>query len=128
MARHNPGPFEPVVYLIQSPKFFRIVGMGGFALFTFLSLAIAAVHGAGYFLIGLLLFAANWFDLSVGMCRRCRHYATWHCGGQAIIVSRLFARSPTTIDDSRMRAHFILTALFILYGLFWLWHSALLGL
>jgi hypothetical protein len=128
MARPNPGPFEPVIYVIQTPMFFRIVGMGGLVLFVVLSLAIAAAHGAGYFFIGLVLFTANWLDLTVGMCRRCRHYGTWHCGGQGMIVARLFSRSSTLIGDLRMRAHFILTALLLLYCLFWLWHSILLGI
>jgi hypothetical protein len=29
MSRRNPGPFEPIVYIIHTPAFFRIVGIGG---------------------------------------------------------------------------------------------------
>lgn len=128
MQRLNPGPFEPLVYLIQSPGFFRAIGLGGFALFTILSLAIAATHGFIYFAIGLILFLANWYDQSISICRRCRFYGTWHCLGQGMLVSRMFARLDPPIGDSRMRLHFALTALFLLYGLFWLWHSVLLGI
>jgi hypothetical protein len=128
MPRPNPGPFEPLVYVIQSPGFFRIFGLGGFALFTIVSLTIAAANGFGYFLIGLLLFAANWYDLSIAICRRCRFYGTWHCLGQGMLVSRMFGRLDNPIDDVRMWAHFVLMGAFVIYALFWLWHSIALGL
>ncbi len=127
MPRPNPGPFEPLVYVIQSPGFYRIVGLGGFALFTVLALTIAAANGFGYFLIGLMLFVANWYDLSIAICRRCRFYGTSHCLGQGMMVSRMFSRLDNPIDDVRMWMHFALTALFLLYGLFWLWQSIVLG-
>ena len=45
--RFNPGPFEPVVYLLQRPAMFRAIGIGGMLLFTILSFSIAASHGGG---------------------------------------------------------------------------------
>ncbi len=128
MARLNPGPFEPFVYVVQSPGFFRAFGLCGFALFTILSLAIAAAHGLGYFALGLILFLANWYDLSVSMCRRCRFYGTWHCMGQGMLASRMLTRLENPLGDARMWMHFALTALFLIYGLFWLWHSIALGI
>ncbi|HTW88725.1 MAG TPA: hypothetical protein VMD75_12030 [Candidatus Binataceae bacterium] len=128
MQRLNPGPFEPLVYVIQSPGFFRAIGLGGFALFTIFSLAIAATHGFIYFAVGLILFLANWYDLSISICRRCRFYGTWHCLGQGMLVSRIFPRLDPPIADFRVLLHFALTTLFLLYGLFWLWHSVGLGI
>jgi hypothetical protein len=127
MPRPNPGPFEPLVYVIQSPTFFRAVGLGGFALFTMLSLRIAAGHGFGYFALGLILFIANWYDQTVAICRRCRFYGTWHCLGQGMLASRMFMRLENPLDDARVFVHFTLTTLFLIYGLFWLWHSIALG-
>ena len=34
MSRINPGPFEPLIYFVQTRPFYRLVGLGGFALFT----------------------------------------------------------------------------------------------
>ncbi|SRR5579875_27572 len=127
MPRPNPGPFEPLVYLIQSPAFFRAVGLGGLALFTVLSLRIAAGHGLGYFALGLILFIATWYDQTIAICRRCRFYGTWHCLGQGMLASRMFTRLENPLDDARVFVHFALTALFLIYGLFWLWHSIALG-
>jgi hypothetical protein len=38
----NPGRFEPFVYLLKKPAMFRVIGLGGFVLFTILAFAIAA--------------------------------------------------------------------------------------
>jgi hypothetical protein len=127
MFRINPGPFEPFIYFAQTRPFYRLVGVGGFALFTILALREAVLHGALPFLLLAGLFAANWLDMSLTMCRRCRRYATWHCGGQAIIVSKLFAPRPPGVSGARMTLHLMLTAAFLLYALFWLWHSIALG-
>src|SRR5271155_1608248 len=83
MQRRNPGPFEPIIYVIQTPTFFRIVGIGGLILFTLVFLAKAAHHSAGGFVVGVLLLVALWTESSLTVCRRCRHFGTWHCGGQA---------------------------------------------
>jgi hypothetical protein len=56
MHRPNPGPFEPIVYFIQTPLCFRILGCGGFALFTRGFMMIAVRHGAWYAVVGLALF------------------------------------------------------------------------
>jgi hypothetical protein len=128
MPRANPGPFEPIIYLIQSPGFYRVVGLGGFALFTIVALAIAAAHGFGNLLAGLILFAANWYDMSYSICRRCRFYGTWHCAGQGMLVARMFSPLSDTIGERRMRLHFLLTAIFLVYGLYWVWHSPTLGI
>lgn len=129
MPRINPGPFEPFIYFIQTRPFYRLVAVGGFALFTVLALREAALNGGALaFLVLAGLFAANWLDMSLAMCRRCRHYATWHCGGQAVVVSKLFARTTPGVSDARVALHLILAAAFLLYGLFWMWHSIALGI
>ncbi|HVB82391.1 MAG TPA: hypothetical protein VNE82_20885 [Candidatus Binataceae bacterium] len=135
MSRINPGPFEPFIYFAQTRPFYRLVAVGGFALFTILALREAALYGGALaFFVLAGMFVANWLDMSLAMCRRCRHYATWHCGGQAVIVSKLAAVSklfaPRTpgVSDARATFHLILTAVFLLYGLFWLWHSIALGI
>src|ERR1700720_4370326 len=112
MQRLNPGPFEPLVYIVRSPGFFRAVGLGGFALFTILALAIAAAHGFIYFAVGLILFLANWYDLSVSICRRCRFYGTWHCLGQGMLVSRIFPRIDDRLGESGTMLHGALLAAF----------------
>jgi hypothetical protein len=129
MSRINPGPFEPLIYFVQTRPFYRLVGLGGFALFTILALREAAVHGgaSAFFILGGL-FVFNWLDMSMAMCRRCRHYASWHCGGQAVLVSKLFAPRPRGVGDARATLHLVLTAAFLLCGLFWLWHSLALGI
>jgi hypothetical protein len=134
MPRINPGPFEPFIYFVQTRQFYRLVAVGGFVLFTALALREAALDGGALpFFVLLGLFVANWLDMSLALCRRCRHYATWHCRGQAVLVaklsavSRLFARKPAGVSAARVVLHLILTAGFLLYGLYWLWHSIALG-
>jgi len=57
--RFNPGPFEPVVYLLQKPAMFRAIGLGGLLLFTMLAFSIAGSHGgAGALMLGLVLLGA----------------------------------------------------------------------
>jgi hypothetical protein len=129
MSRINPGPFEPFIYFAQTRLFYRLVAVGGVAFFTILALYQAALKGGAVpFFVLAALFAANWLDMSLAMCRRCRHYATWHCGGQAILVSKIFAPRTPGVSDARVTLHLILTATFLLYGLFWLWHSIVLGI
>ncbi|HZO83388.1 MAG TPA: hypothetical protein VFB33_16970 [Candidatus Binataceae bacterium] len=128
MPRLNPGPFEPFVYLIQTRGAFRLVGIGGFALFGALALREAAAHSALALLVGLVLFAAMWLDSAMVACRRCRHYGSWHCLGQGMLVSRLFARRVPGVSDGRVALHFALLGVVLVYGLFWLWHSLALGI
>jgi hypothetical protein len=129
MFRINPGPFEPFVYFVQTRPFYRLVAVGGCALFTIFALHEAALDGGAMaFFVLAGLFAANWLDMSLAMCRRCRHYATWHCGGQAMVVAKLFAQKRPDLSDARVTLHLMLTAAFLLYGLFWLWHSTALGI
>jgi hypothetical protein len=128
MQRRNPGPFEPILYMIQTPSFFRIVGIGGLLLFTVVALGKAAAHSAGAFILGLALLAALWMESTLTVCRRCRHFGTWHCGGQAIIAARFFNARPPGLGVSRVTLHFGLLALFLLYGLFWMWHGIAAGI
>jgi hypothetical protein len=128
MARRNPGPFEPIIYLIQTPAFFRIAGIGGLVLFTIVFLCKAAAHSAGAFTIGAALLAAMWIESSMTVCRRCRHFGTWHCGGQAKLVARFFTALPSGIGETRARLHFGLLALYLAYGLFWTWHGVATGI
>ena len=128
MPRLNPGPFEPFVYVVQTRGFFRLVGLGGFALFTVLALREAALRGALPLMFGVALFAALWLDTSLMACRRCRHYASWHCLGQGMAVSKLFARVAPGVAGPRVGLHLVLVAAFLSYGLFWLWHSIALGI
>jgi hypothetical protein len=128
MQRRNPGPFEPIIYVIQTPAFFRIVGIGGLILFTLVFLAKAAHHSAGGFVVGVLLLVALWTESSLTVCRRCRHFGTWHCGGQAKLVARLFTPSQSGIGQTRAMVHFALIAAYLLYGLFWTWHGIASGI
>jgi hypothetical protein len=128
MQRRNPGPFEPIIYLIQTPSFFRIVGLGGLVLFIIVALGKAAAHGAGAFTLGLVLIAALWLESSLTACRRCRHMGTWHCAGQGILAARLFSPRPPGLAPARVIAHFGLVAIFLLYGLFWVWHGIAAGI
>lgn len=100
--RINPGPFEPFVYFLQTLASFRIIGIGGLVVFTILFLQIAAAHGALYAILGLILLAAllaSWKYTSTG-------------GG--------IGEHPTTL-------HAALVAIYILYGLIWMWHHPALG-
>lgn len=128
MQRRNPGPFEPIIYVIRTPAFFRIVGVGGLVLFTIVFLCKAAVQSAGAFAIGIALLAALWIESSLTICRRCRHFGTWHCGGQAKIVARLFTPLPPGIGQPRAILHFGLIAVYLIYGLFWMWHGIANGI
>jgi hypothetical protein len=122
------GSKGPLVYLVQTRGFFRAVGVGGFALFTLFVLCDVAAHGALPLLFGVALFAAAWFDTSLMACRRCRHYGSWHCVGQGgMLVSGLFARVSPGVSDGRIVLHFGLLGAYLLYGLFWLWHSIAMG-
>jgi hypothetical protein len=128
MTRRNPGPFEPIIYIIQTAAFFRIVDIGGLVLFTIVFLGKAAAQSAGAFIFGLALLAALWIESTLTVCRRCRHFRTWHCAGQAMIAARLVTPRPPGIALPRVMLHFVLAAVYLLYGLFWMWHGIATGI
>jgi hypothetical protein len=128
MHRLNPGPFEPLVYLIQTATFFRLVGIGGMAIFSICFLYIAASHGLIWAVLGLGIAGVFWLESSLTVCRRCRFYGTWHCLGQGYVASRLFDRRPPGLSTMRTNVHLGLLGLYLAYGLFWLWHRPLIGL
>lgn len=128
MQRRNPGPFEPFRYLIQTPAFFRVVGIGGLFLFTIIFLGKAAAHSAGAFIGGLAILAALWLESTTTVCRRCRHFDTWHCAGQGIVAARLFGPLPPGLGQPRVMVHFALVAFYLIYGLFWMWHGVATGI
>jgi hypothetical protein len=125
--RPNPGPFEPFFYLLQTPLSFRVLGVVGFVLFTILFLRIAGSYGTAYAIIGLVLLGALWFEASTNACRRCRFYGTWHCLGQGVLVSRLFGRIESKLSEPGVIRHAALAAVYVAYGLFWIWHRPALG-
>jgi hypothetical protein len=128
MRRLNPGVFEPLVYLVQKPASFRLIGLGGLAIFSLLMLYVTfAYGGAGYGLLGLLLLGTLWLETSLDACRRCRHYGGWHCLGQGALVSKIFPRQPGGLTESQYRVHQGVLGLYLLYCLFWLWHVPMLG-
>jgi hypothetical protein len=100
--RINPGPFEPFVYFLQTRAGFRIVAIGGLVLFSVCSISIAWSHGAGYAILGLILLGAM--------------LAAWRSGP----FGGPIGHRATTL-------RFALAALYILYGLIWLWHRPALG-
>jgi len=126
--RPNPGPFEPFFYLLQTRVSFRVLGILGLLLFTILFLRIAGSYGAIYPIIGIVLMGAFWLESSAKVCRRCRFYGTWHCLGQGELVSHLFSRIESKLSEPGVILHASLAALYVLYGLFWIWHRPLLGL
>ncbi|MHB8382403.1 MAG: hypothetical protein ACYDC3_08725 [Candidatus Binataceae bacterium] len=101
--RINPGPFEPFVYLLQTRGSFRIIGIGGLVLFTIVFVSIAWPHGAGYVIIGLVLLAA-------------------------MIAARTLGRTGAAVGASETTLDAALAALYILYGLFWIWHRPAWGI
>jgi hypothetical protein len=113
--------------MLQTPFVFRVVGLGGFVLFSILALSIAGEHGAGAVILGLVLMGGLWYEASTNICRRCRFYGTWHCLGQGMLVSRLFSRIDGRLGESGTMLHGALLAAFFTYGLFWLWHEPMLG-
>jgi hypothetical protein len=106
---------------------FRVIGLGGFVLFSILALSIAGAHGAGAAILGLVLMGALWYEASTNICRRCRFYGTWHCLGQGMLVSRLFSRIDERLGESGTMLHGALLAAFFTYEMFWLWHEPMLG-
>ena len=125
--RFNPGPFEPFVYVLQTPLMFRVVGLGGLALFTILAITIAGEHSGGAAMLGVVLLVALWYEASANICRRCRFYGTWHCLGQGMMVSKLFSRIETGVGEAGAMMHAALLTAFFIYGLFWIWHLPMLG-
>ena len=126
--RFNPGPFEPFVYVLQTPRMFRVVGLGGLELFTILAIIIAGERGgAAAAMLGVVLVGALWYEASTNICRRCRFYGTWHCLGQGMLVSKLYSRIEAGVGESGAMLHAALLAAFFIYGLFWLWHLPMLG-
>ncbi|HVA77584.1 MAG TPA: hypothetical protein VNF27_06790 [Candidatus Binataceae bacterium] len=101
--RINPGPFEPFVYFLQTRAGFRIVAIGGLVLFTILFFLIAWAHGAGYAIFGLILLAAM--------------LAAWRFGGTG-----------AGVGESVSTLQMAFAAIYILYGLIWMWHRPALGL
>lgn len=127
MPRRNPGPFEPIRYIIQTPGFFRVFGIGGLVLLTIVALVRAAAHGAGSVLLGLVLLGGLWAESTFTVCRRCRHFGTWHCAGQGMITARLVGKAAPGISEARATLHFVLVGLYLAYGLFWAWHGIATG-
>ena len=127
MTRINPGPFEPLIYFLATPFAFRVVGIGGLVLFTVLFLYQAGHYGDRYVVAGFIMVAALWLESSLNVCRRCQHYATFHCAGQGYLASLVVNPIRGGISELRTYLHFAVAAMYILYGLFWLWHSPLLG-
>jgi hypothetical protein len=126
--RFNPGPFEPFVYVLQTPLMFRVVGLGGLVLFTILAITIAGEQGGGVAaMLGVVLVGALWYEASANICRRCRFYGTWHCLGQGMMVSKLYSRIETGVGEAGATIHAALLAVFFIYGLFWIWHLPMLG-
>jgi hypothetical protein len=126
--RINPGPFEPLIYLLQRPTSFRVLGLGGFAIFTILAFSRAAVQGPAALALGIVLLGGLWIESTANICRRCRFYGTWHCLGQGMLAARIFPRIDRGVSESGVVLHASLAAAFVIYGLFWLWHSPLLGI
>lgn len=125
--RPNPGPFEPFIYLIQTPTVFRVVGIGGLVVFSFFAFGIAAAFSAGAVLLGAILLGALWYESSARVCRRCRFYGTWHCLGQGMLVSWIFPRIEGGVSESGVMLHAALAVAYLLWAMFWLWHWLLLG-
>jgi hypothetical protein len=100
--RINPGPFEPFVYLLQTRASFRILGIGGLVLFTILFFLIAWQHGASYVIVGLILLVA-------------------------MLAARTLGRTGNDIGASNTTLDAALAAIFVLYGLIWMWHRPALG-
>jgi hypothetical protein len=61
-----------------------------------------------------------WFEASLTVCRRCRHYGTWHCAGQGMIVSKVFSKRPAGLPLWRVVAHFAADAVAFFYPQYWL--------
>jgi hypothetical protein len=128
MRRLNPGIFEPLVYLIQKPQSFRLVGLGGLLLFSLLMLFQAFSHGVTYGIAGLLLMAALWLESSLTACRRCRYYGNWHCLGQGVLAAKVLPRVSTGAGERLFQLHLVTLGIYLAYGLFWLWHAPILGI
>ncbi|MGC2444858.1 hypothetical protein, partial [Candidatus Binatus sp.] len=127
MLRFNPGPFEPFVYLLQTPVMFRVVGLGGLVLFSILAFSIAGAHGVAAVVFGLVLIGALWYETSANVCRRCRFYGKWHCLGQGMLASKLFSPIDERLGESGTMLHGAILAAYLIYGLFWLWHEPMIG-
>ena len=128
MRRLNPGIFEPLVYLVQKPQSFRLVGIGGLIAFTIVMLYQAFSHAVLYGFAGVVLLGLLWLESSFTVCRRCRFYGTWHCLGQGRSVSKIFSRVSIGASESQYRMHLAALSVYLLYGLFWLWHVPALGI
>ncbi len=128
MRRLNPGIFEPLVYLIQKPRSFRLVGLGGLLLFSIVMLSEAFGHGVRYGLAGLVLLAALWVESSLTACRRCRYYGTWHCLGQGMLAAKVFPRIGIGAGEALFQLHIATLGIYLFYGLFWIWHTPILGI
>lgn len=97
----------------MSPTSFRL------ALITtplYLSVGVVSLYqlGVGYLVAYLALGALWWLESSLTVCRRCQHFDTWHCGGQAKIVARLFQRRRDRIGRGRLFAHLLFDTLMLL--------------
>lgn len=61
-----------------------------------------------------------WVEASLTVCRRCRHYGTWHCAGQGMLVSKVFSRLPAGLPRWRIVAHFVTDAVAFFYPQYWI--------
>jgi hypothetical protein len=76
-----------------------------------------------YVALWLAMLAAWWLEASLTVCRRCRHYGTWHCAGQGMLVSKIFAKKPSGLPKWRIVAHLLADVVVFFSPLPFLWKT-----
>lgn len=61
-----------------------------------------------------------WLEASLTVCRRCKHYGTWHCAGQGMLVSKVFSKKPAGLPKWRIVAHFVTDAVAFFFPQYWI--------
>jgi hypothetical protein len=106
--------------LLLSPVTFRVMAVT--APFYALAGAFALWRVGPAWLVAWAIFGvAWWFEASLTVCRRCRHYGTWHCMGQGMLVSRLFRRRTDTISRLTLARHALLDLVFFAVPVYGFW-------
>lgn len=75
-------------------------------------------------LVPLLVWAGIgfgwWLEAGLTVCVRCKHYGTWHCAGQGMLVSKVFSRRPPGLPRWRIVAHFVTDAIAFFFPQYWI--------
>lgn len=124
--RYASHMLRKLLDLWLAPKTFRLL-LSSFPLYAIIAVISLWERGIFPLLAWVGIIVAWWFEASLTVCRRCRHYGTWHCAGQGMLVSKVFSRRPPGLPRWRIVAHFLADAVVFFFPQPWIYWRFGLG-